>query len=266
MHVMHSKSQPPVFDLSKSSPLKERPVNFSLEKPESAANDELMDFDDDDLPDLSTRVESVLKERSLKSKEDGVKDIAETNETDIVVTTVESATAGNSAETERTNTGDKKTPEQDSGYLTTPGMSEEENSSELSKEVGGVEPSGSTEYAVETQKDADSADLQLVVEDSVVSDDPASVQLKTNEVKLVEDSAPASVRRHRHTGLSQELRHLGVAELKPELSGGPDFFIDLNEDDASRRKSSAGVDKLMNRLLKHSGKRHGRKGRDVKLR
>ena len=57
---------------------------------------------------------------------------------------------------------------------------------------------------------------------------------------------------------------LGVASMTPTLSGGPDWMIDLDDDPPAKKPS--GVTKLMERLMKHSTKKHGRKGQDVELR
>ena len=64
------------------------------------------------------------------------------------------------------------------------------------------------------------------------------------------------------TSLTPKLANLGVA---PRLSGGPDSFIDL-DDDSSEVTPKPGVKDLMDRLVKHSASRKRNKSKEVEMR
>ena len=272
MHVMHSQTTPPKIDLTKSSPLKENSVNLNKQKLKDLLNKEKceknsgsndLELGDDELPDLSKRVASVLKDKAEK--------IA--NDENCTMEITENAETVHSEKSDEP----KKVPEQDSGYLTTPGVSsEEENSSEPSnadivdntKNLGsGKSSSDMAEQSAEnenTNSERNSDDCQNV---ELVHDDKEEPQcVKSNETESQSQALPKSksVKKVLHTGLSQGLSTLGVG-VQPTLSGGPDWMIDLDDDHPPTKKPS-GVTKLMERLLKHSTKRSGKKGQDVELR
>ena len=269
---MHSQITPPKIDLTKSSPLKENSSNLNKDKPKKNVlnketcdknNDvEDLELEEDELPNLSKGVASVLQSKANKMRNEE-KCNMEISENSVVV---------NSDKNDKA----KKVPEQDSGYLTTPGVSsEEENSSEPpnngivdSENNTGLEQSASESKRSNTDEKAHS--------ETDNSDDSGNVALrlddeesKTNETesqsKTLSKAKPSSAMKALHTGLSQGLSSLGVAEVTPTLSGGPDWMIDLDDDHPPTKKPS-GVTKLMERLMKHSTKRHTKKGQDVELR
>ena len=274
MHVMHSQTTPPKIDLTKSSPLKENSVNLNKqkrkedllnkEKCEKTGGTNDLGLGDDELPDLSIRVASVLKEKADKiaNDESCIMEITENTET------------VNSEKSDKP----KKVPEQDSGYLTTPGVSsEEENSSEPSntdivdntKNLGTeksssdmAEQSAENENTNSHRNSDDSQNVQLRHDDNEESQCVKSNETESHSQALLKSKS--SVKKVLHTGLSQGLSTLGVG-VQPTLSGGPDWMIDLDDDHPPTKKPS-GVTKLMERLLKHSTKRHGKKGQDVELR
>ena len=268
MHVMHSKMESPTIDLTKKSPLKETDLTSNIQQKEIVDEEMLKErksdkndsdeLDDDELPDLSTRVSSALKEKRSKTEKESCN-----------LNTVENTTTcpNDSQKTDK----DKKVPEQDSGYLTTPGISsEEENSSEPNNEN-----TDDSSVNINSQDDKKSEKLdnfevktQSIDSDSTVVTVTDSTESKSegNDTCELEnqESSKESSRKVAHSGLSQELGALGVAGITPTLSGGPDWMIDL--DDGPPVKKPTGVTKLMERLMKHSTKKHGKKGQDIELR
>ena len=249
MHVMHGKIETPRIDLTKNSPLKEKSLNVPGEVFEETQceKSDLDELKDDELPDLSTRVASALKEKKNKADES------------ITVTP-----ADNVCVNIKKSDQDKKVPEQDSGYLTTPGISsEEDNSSEPNNGKTAENPNNQdSENNSSDIKSKDSEDISLALEDSEESKCDDKVKTDTENDEKAQKSS--SSKKLLHSGLSQELGALGVTSITPTLSGGPDWMIDLDDDPPSKKPS--GVTKLMERLMKHSTKKHGRKGQDVELR
>ena len=247
---MHSKIEAPRIDLTKDSPLKEKSLNMPEEVlvEKQCDKSDLDELEDDELPDLSTRVASALKEKKKKTDES-------------CTLNTENNVCVNSKKSDQ----DKKVPEQDSGYLTTPGISsEEDNSSEPNNGKTTENPSNQDgENNGSDMKSDESEDISLALEDSEESKCENKVKTDIKHLEKSEKSSPLT-KKLLHSGLSQELGALGVASITPTLSGGPDWMIDLDDDPPSKKPS--GVTKLMERLMQHSTKKHGRKGQDVELR
>ena len=260
MHVMNSKIEAPRIDLTKNSPLKEKSLNVPEEvfEEKQCNKSDLDELEDDELPDLSVRVASAMKEKKNKADENCTLD-----------------TSVNVCANSKKSDQDKKVPEQDSGYLTTPGISsEEENSSEPNNENTAENPTNLDceknspdikldHGVIESQSNMDTEDISLVLEDGEESKCGNGVNIEAKN-KEKSPKSSSSAKKLLHSGLSQELGALGVASITPTLSGGPDWMIDLDDDPPAKKPS--GVTKLMERLMKHSTKKHGRKGQDVELR
>ena len=184
-------------------------------------------FDEDSLPDLAVDIRQKSQESDIGRFQAESKPKHMSPDTEIV--------SGKNGETDAVNltefasmvqseiSATKDTtskPDQDSGYITTPvNSSEEENSADDNKNLDDVE----------------------------------------NECQAID----------KRTFLTPKLRHMGVVSLTPQLSGGPGVVIDLSDDeedeDIGREVENAGVNQLMERLMKHS-RRSPRKAREVEIR
>ena len=138
---------------------------------------------------------------------------------------VATARATNSVEQKQPQKG-KSEAEQDSGYLTTPAVSsEEENSSDQNK-------------------------------------NPSSDTDRTSETVPGTCTTPSSATSPKHSLLTPKLAALNVT---PKLSGSPDSFIDLDDEVTTPSRPVKGFHSLMERLMKHSTKRK-KAAQDVELR
>ena len=138
------------------------------------------------------------------------------------------------------NTNDK--PEQDSGYLSVPcNTSEEDSSSDSAGNKAGCEEQPNNNL---TNKSPDAT--------------PDSDTIATLPEMITESNTFL----HK-TQLTPKLANLSVTQEKPSLSGSPNSFIDF--DDSSSTPLPTGISLLMNRLVKHS-KSATRKSKKVEVR
>lgn len=195
-----------------------------------------------------------------------------------------------------------KLPEQDSGYLTTPlnSSEEESNGTTLTHEENtaavsaisqcvdnkncdlvGEELENCSNEAVKEAKPDKSCDKneneQSLEEKSM--DEPEETESKTctnestdismqhNEGTVTPKSNSDSCTKRKRT---PKLASIAEQLPAPSLGGGSDSFIDLsdNEKEDSTPKPPSGVQKLLERLIQHShsSKRSSRKSKDVEIR
>ena len=222
------------------------PGNMAIESKDIAKNSRKLDLDENELPDLV--IETVSdKENGQFSDTCQLADEATLNDSPIInVDTLnaeellmDSNIIGTSEEqVERTGvifqkvTGkdDKNKPEHDSGYLTTPAhSSEEENSADS--------------LATTPTKNQDENKEGAVTPNQTVSSES-------------------------NTPLTPKLAELDVKSKAPRLSGGAEDFIDFDHEDNSSDTpmNSTGVEKLMERFMKHSHNKKKGKGKDIEIR
>lgn len=182
-------------------------------------------IEDDELPDLST--DKVLNEA------DSQKDSQNENpETQALKATEDLDLHLDASETEKVGeTQDKEgKPEQDSGFLSAPQSSEEENSK------------GKGE-----------------------NDTNADVQERKDHITCTpSNKSPATSK----SLLTPKLAGLKLDHVTPSLSKGADDFIDLDEDDEAGNQTphNPGIVQLMDRLMKHSIKKPKHKERNIEMR
>ena len=180
-----------------------------------------------------------------------------------------------------------KVPEQDSGYLTTPlNSSEEESTGSHSEsgdsqdktgsclpstnmgdsEVNMISKDNSNDATVHINKIKGSEELKIANEDIETVKEVADEKTNYNSGMTTPGSnSEGCVKpKQRKTPVLSS-----TALPAPRLSGNPDSFIVLDDDNDGAEaldKSKAGLKTLMERLMKHSAKRPHRKAKDVEIR
>ena len=190
-------------------------LNVGAKSLTAVDEDFLPDLDAENSIDCLPNLRERLRENQTKDMRHEVElDSGKNNkEADVDLTEFASKVQSDIAATKDTTSK----PDQDSGYITTPvNSSEEENSADDNKNL----------------------------------DDPEY------ECHLSD----------KRTLLTPKLKHMEVASLTPQLSGGPGVFIDLSdEEDMTSKEEDSGVSQLMERLMKHS-RSVPRKSSDVEIR
>ena len=279
MVTMHSQSVLPKVETAKS----DVPSNTELcpKTLSSKLENLLQDLSDneaeeDELPDLSFRAAAALQGKQDTQTADCV-------DSQLVKSAAEDNTKSVSSET--------VLPEQDSGYLTAPTVSsEEENTSEsgthdakhgkgdltldgASKEVVDC----SSEKSVQAQKESETVTEHEVLEQCTdeVSDKNEALIASHNKT-LQEDkdilstnnqtSGSANVESDKKLSVKSKLAALRISTAKPTLHAGPEFIIDLDSETSTPKPLSAGVSKLMERLMKQSSKKKKRRSKELEMR
>lgn len=271
MHCQSVPHKPKIVkpDVPSKTELCPKTLSSKLENllQELSDNEEL---EEDELPDLSFRAAATLQSKQNTQTAECV----DSQPIELV-----------QEKTTKSVNGETVLPEQDSGYLTAPTISsEEENTSEskcekghISLDVGGkMDGDSSLKILLESQNESESTIQHEVSEqctegvsdknDTSVDSDRTLQEDQDNSLsdKQVADSKKADS--NKKLSIKSKLAALRISSVKPTIGAGSEFVIDLDADTSTPKPMSAGVSKLMERLMKHSSKKKKRRSKELEMR
>jgi hypothetical protein len=198
-------------------------------------------FKDTKIEDLDSLPDLIMEEVATKVQYEVI-----TRDESCLLTDAEDRTGEN-----RNAATPDEAKEGESGYISLP-TSEEENSGDRIKK--------------HTEDQIDLVSVQNdVTEHSVILSEDKPKQSVTD----LGNTPNSDAVNKRRTFLTPKLANLLMENVTPTLSGGPDMLIDFDEEDPEKEKSTpgipAGIEKLMERVIKHSAKRIPKKSEDVEI-